>query len=53
MSNKKSPRWINEIPGINNTGKKILPTEESKKKAKDFEEAVKKGKISEWFNKEK
>lgn len=47
--NKNKPRWINEIPGIKLTGEKVPPTEEMKKKSKEFEEAVKSGKINEWF----
>lgn len=51
MSKEKNPRWINEIPGIINTGKKITPTEEDNRKNREFEKAVKSGKIDEWFNK--
>lgn len=51
MSNKKTPRWINEIPGIKNNDKKRELTEDEKKDAQEFEEAIKNGKINEWFNK--
>ena len=52
--NKKRPRWINEIPGIILTGEDAPPpTEEMKRKSKEFEEAVKSGKIDEWFEKGK
>lgn len=51
MNSQKRPRWINEIPNIKFTGEEVSPTEESQKKSKEFEEAVKSGKIEEWFNK--
>lgn len=52
MNNQK-PRWINEIPGIINTGKKVKKTKEDKKKVKEFRNAIKNDKIDEWFNKDK
>lgn len=51
---KESPRWIHEIPGIKLTGEDTPPpTEEMKRESKEFEEAVKSGKINEWFEKGK
>lgn len=50
---RDNPRWLHEIPGIINTGKKRKLTKQEKKEAKEFENAVKKGKIDEWFNKDK
>ena len=47
MNNK--PRWIKEIPKPIKLEKRKL-TKEEKKEAKDFENAVKNGKIDEWFN---
>lgn len=49
--NKDNPRWIHEIPIPNKVGKKRKLTESEEQEAKEFEEAVKNGKISEWFNK--
>ena len=50
---EKSPRWIHEIPGIKLTGEGEPPTEEMKRESKEVEEAVKSGKINEWFEKGK
>ncbi|MBP3463755.1 MAG: hypothetical protein J6K45_04665 [Clostridia bacterium] len=49
----KKPRWINEVPGIKETGKKRELTYEEKKEAEKFEKAVKSGNIKEWFNSNK
>ena len=51
MSESKKPRWINETPGIINTGQKRKLTEQEKQEVKEFEEAVHSGKIDKWFNK--
>lgn len=48
---KESPRWINEIPVPNKIKKKRELTKSEEKEAKEFEKAVKEGKIGEWFNK--
>lgn len=45
------PRWINEIPKLIPTNEKVEITDEMKKETKEFEEAVKSGKIDKWFNK--
>lgn len=50
---KDNPRWLHEIPGIINTGKKRKLTKEEKKKVKEFRNAIKNDKIDEWFNKDK
>ena len=54
MSNK-APRWIHEIPKPQSAIKGMKLTEEEKKEAekeaKEFSEAVKAGKIDEWFYK--
>lgn len=50
---KDNPRWLHEIPGIINTGKKRKLTKEDKKKVKEFRDAIKNNKIDEWFNKDK
>lgn len=47
---KDNPRWLHEIPKAKAIGKREL-TEQEKQEAKEFEEAVKSGKILEWFNK--
>ena len=39
MSNSK-PRWINEIPGVKNNGKKRKLTKKEKKEAKEFRDAI-------------
>ncbi len=43
------PRWIKEIPNPIEIGKRNL-TEEEEKESKNFENAVKNGKIDDWFN---
>ena len=48
---KESPRWINEIPNPKQIGKKRKLTKDEEKEAKEFEDAVKNGKIAEWFDK--
>lgn len=50
---KDNPRWLHEIPGIINTGKKRKLTKKEKKEAKEFRYAIKNNKIDEWFNKDK
>ncbi|MCI8396164.1 MAG: hypothetical protein HFJ52_00180 [Clostridia bacterium] len=45
----KKPRWINEIPLPSEKTNKRKLNEEEEKEAKEFEEAVKNGKISEWL----
>ena len=51
--NKDKPRWLHEIPVIKSAGNKRKLTKQERKEAKEFENAVKKGKIDEWFNKDK
>lgn len=50
---KDNPRWLHEIPGIKNNGKKRKLTKKEKKEAKEFRNAIKNDKINEWFNKDK
>lgn len=50
MSNE-SPRWIKEIPNAKQVESKRKLTKDETREAKEFEEAVKSGKITEWFNK--
>ncbi len=52
QSNSK-PRWINEIPGIKDNGKKRKLTKQEKKEVKEFRDAIKNNKIDEWFNEDK
>lgn len=47
----KSPRWINEIPKPIPINEKVEITDEIKKEAEEFLNAVENGKIDEWFNK--
>lgn len=49
--NKCKPRWLREIPKPGPVIETREPTEEEKKEAQEFEEAVLSGKIDEWFNK--
>ena len=51
MAKKDNPRWLHEIPKPIATGNKRELTEDEKKEAKEFSEAVKAGKIDEWFYK--
>ena len=53
IMNNSKPRWINEIPGIKNNGKKRKLTNKEKKEVKEFRDAIKNNKIDEWFNKNK
>lgn len=50
---KDNPRWLHEIPGIKDNGKKRKLTKQEKKEAKEFRDAIKNNKIDEWFNKDK
>lgn len=50
---RDNPRWLHEIPGIKDNGKKRKLTKEEKKDAKAFRDAIKNNKIDEWFNKNK
>ncbi len=50
---RDNPRWLHEIPGIKNNGKKRKLTKKEKKEAKEFRDAIKNNKIDEWFNKDK
>lgn len=47
----KKPRWINEIPKPMPIDEKVEITDEMKKEAKEFEDAITNGSIDEWFNK--
>ncbi|MEG0221981.1 MAG: hypothetical protein RR702_06285 [Clostridia bacterium] len=45
------PRWLYEPLGLIkiSDGKKIVRTEEDKKRSKEFSDAVNSGRIDEWF----
>ena len=47
----KEPRWINERPKPISIDEEVEITDEMKKEAKEFENAVKSGNIDKWFNK--
>lgn len=46
------PRWINEIPKPIQTNERVKITDDMRKEAKEFGDAVKSGNIDKWFNKE-
>lgn len=48
--NDNKPRWIKEIPNPVKSGKRRNLTQEEKKEARDFENAVKSGNIDKWLN---
>lgn len=49
MTKKDNPRWLHEIPKPIDIGQERELTDEEKKEAKEFEEAVNSGKINKWF----
>ena len=53
IMNNQKPRWINEIPGIKDNGKKRKLSKKEKQDVKEFRNAIKNDKIDEWFNKDK
>ena len=47
------PRWLHEIPGIKDNGKKRKLSKKEKQDVKDIRNAIKNHKIDEWFNKDR